>query len=65
LLEQAGLPEEVELEVEDSTIIIRSASVPREGWAACFEAMAAAGDDTLLDAETPTSSKWDDEEWEW
>ena len=65
LLEQAGLPEEVELEVADSTIVIRSASIPRDGWAESFKAMADAGDDVLLDVDTPSSSEWDDEEWEW
>jgi antitoxin MazE len=66
LLEQAGLPEEVELEVEDGTIVIRSARIPRDGWAKSFQAMAEAGDDKLLDADAiATSSTWDDDEWEW
>jgi antitoxin MazE len=65
LLEQAGLPEEVELEVEDSTIVIRSARIPRDGWAKSFKAMAEAGDDMLLDADAIATSSWDDDEWEW
>jgi antitoxin MazE len=65
VLEQVGLPEEVELEVEDNTIIIRPFSRPREGWADVFKSMAEAGDDELLDEEAATTSSWDAEEWEW
>jgi antitoxin MazE len=38
-------------------------SHPREGWEDAFVAMAARGDDRLLDEETPTD--WDETEWEW
>ena len=65
LLEEAGLPEEVELEVEDGAILIRSPTRPREGWEAAFRAMAEAGDDPLLDADTGEASSWDEAEWEW
>jgi hypothetical protein len=36
---------------------------PRETWAAAFRAMAAAGDDTLLEETLPT--RWEGEEWTW
>ena len=65
ILEQVGLPEEVELEVEDNTIVIRPYTRPREGWAQEFKAMAEAGDDELVDEEAVTTSSWDEEEWEW
>jgi antitoxin MazE len=65
VLEQVGLPEEVELEVEDNTIVIRPFSRPREGWADAFKSMAEAGDDGLLDEEAATTTSWDAEEWEW
>ena len=65
LLEEAGLPEEVELEVEDGTILIRSPARPRERWAAAFQSMAEAGDDQLLDMDTIQASSWDEAEWEW
>jgi antitoxin MazE len=65
LLEQAGLPDEVELAVEDSTIVIRPLRRPREGWAEQFRSMAKAGDDKLLDADTVRTSRWDGSEWEW
>jgi antitoxin MazE len=65
LLEQAGLPDEVELEVEDSTIVIRPSTRPRHGWAQAFESMAETGDDELLDAGAIQTSSWDEAEWEW
>ena len=64
LLEQTGLAEEVELEVRGDEIIIRSASRARAGWDEAFRAMAAHGDDALLD-EGITNAEWDDEEWTW
>jgi antitoxin MazE len=64
LLEQSGLGEEVELEVRADEIVIRAASRPRADWEAAFQAMAAAGDDVLLDPEI-ASSEWDDQEWSW
>lgn len=37
----------------------------RDGWEEQFELMAKRGDDPLLDAEAPSLSRWDVEEWEW
>jgi antitoxin MazE len=37
--------------------------VVRSGWDHAFAAMAAAGDDRLLDA--PTATDWEQTEWEW
>lgn len=65
LLEQSGLGEEVELEVQHHQIIIRSAERPRQGWEAAFRSMAEHGDDALLDPDVVSSSEWDEEEWEW
>ena len=63
LLEQARLQEEVELEVQDDRLVISSSTRPRAGWEAAFRAMAVAGDDQLLDPQTPTS--FDRTEWQW
>lgn len=62
-LEQARLREDVELEVVDRRLVISSPDQPRAGWEAAFRAMAAAGDDQLVDAPTPTT--FDRSEWEW
>ena len=64
-LDQTGLGEEVELELLDDCIAIRSAHHPRSGWEDAFRAMAERGDDRLLDAEVAVSTVWDEEEWEW
>ena len=56
---------EVELDVEDEKLIIRSASFPRQGWDEKFKSMSAAGDDTLLDGDLISQSSWDEEEWQW
>lgn len=63
LLEQAGLGEDVVLRVTPGRIVIEAARAARTGWASAARAMQAAGDDTLLDASTPT--RFDREEWEW
>jgi antitoxin MazE len=65
VLEQTHLSGEVELQVRDRQIIIRSVRKPREGWAEKFQAMAARGDDKMLDAEVTSQTSWDKEEWEW
>ncbi len=63
ILKQCKLQDEVELEIHNNELVIRSLHSPREGWEKKFAAMAAKGDDVLLDKES--QSKWDEEEWEW
>ena len=46
-----------------SRIVISPANHPRADWDQAFAAMAARGDDKLLDE--IRSTKWDDAEWEW
>jgi antitoxin MazE len=65
LLEQTGLRGEVELSVEENSLVIRPARRPRAGWAAAFRKMAQRGDDALLDDPPPSLSTWDETEWEW
>lgn len=65
LLEQSGLGTEVDVEVEDETIIIRSATHPRQGWEDKFRLMAEHGDDRMLDEDVSSRTEWDEEEWEW
>jgi antitoxin MazE len=61
LIEQAGLSDEVELDVREGAIVIRPADGPRRGWAEAAADLAAAGSE-LLDAPTPTTF---DTEWTW
>lgn len=63
LLEQARLADEVELQAEPGRIVIRALRPPRAGWADAARQMHEHGDDELLDSPTPT--RFDDEEWEW
>jgi antitoxin MazE len=64
LLEQTGLPDEVEVEAQGNQLIIRPLRAPRAGWAEAFAAMGEAGDDRLLDRSLPPS-RFDREEWSW
>ena len=63
LIEQAGLSEEVELEVRGNTIVIAASRAPREGWAQAAIDLVAAGGGALLDS--TTSTKFDEAEWQW
>lgn len=55
LLEQSRLGTEVELVVENETIVIRSAAHPRAGWGEKFRLMSESGDDKIKTCFTPAS----------
>lgn len=63
LLDEAGLDAEVEVTRSGHTLVISRPTNGREGWDEQFAKMAQAGDDELLDADTPT--EWDESEWNW
>ncbi len=63
LIEQAGLTEQVELEIREGEIVISRAERPRQGWAEAARSLASRGEDELLD--DPVSTHFDREEWEW
>ncbi len=63
-IEQCGLAEQVEMDVQDCMIVIHAPRQPRAGWGGAFARMARAGDDKLLDGQ-PTSTRWDEEDWQW
>jgi antitoxin MazE len=63
LIDQAGLGDEVEIDVQQDQLIIRSAARPRHGWDQQFQALAEHGDDQLLDA--PVATDWDVHDWQW
>lgn len=65
LLDQTGIEDDVELEVDKASIIIRPVSHPRSGWEDAFEAMARSGDDALVAGGDNVAHSWDDEEWQW
>jgi antitoxin MazE len=63
LLEEADLPDEVELHAQPGRLVVQAARRPRSGWAAAAKRMRARRDDVLLDESTAT--KFDREEWRW
>ena len=65
LLDQTGIKDDVELEVEKSQIIIRPISNSRDGWDEAFKSMSLNRDDTLLDGNEVISNSFDEEEWQW
>jgi antitoxin MazE len=65
LLDQTGIKDDVELEVEKSRIIIRPISNSRDGWDEAFKSMSQNRDDTLLDGNEVIANSFDEEEWQW
>jgi len=65
ILEQTGIMEDVELEVEKNQIIIRPISKPRAGWDTAFKTMAEKDDDQLIHETENILNSWDEEEWQW
>jgi antitoxin MazE len=65
LLDQVGLKDDIELEVQGDQLVLRAARRPREGWSEQFRQMAEHGDDELLDKNVRSGSSWDEEEWTW
>ncbi len=65
LLQQIGVGDDVDLQVEDNQIVIRPLSNPRAGWDQAFESMAESGDDALVIADEGLSHSWDEDEWQW
>lgn len=63
LLDQAQLPDEVELSVEPGRIVVRAARGPRDGWAEAAEARRERNDDGLFDE--PAATAFDLEERTW
>lgn len=63
LLEQAQLPEDVELQAHPGRLIVRAARRPRAGWAEAARVMRERRDDQLLDDPTPT--RFDEVDWAW
>ena len=65
ILEQTGIMDDVEIEVEKNQIIIRPVKDAREGWDKAFKMMREKGDDAPLIDDIIVSNSWDEEEWQW
>jgi antitoxin MazE len=64
ILDQTGILDDVEIEVEKNQIIIRPIKNVREGWDAAFKMMVETGDDESI-IDKNISYSWDEEEWQW
>lgn len=66
ILEESGLKGEIEIEIKDKKIILKSSSGLRGGWETAFQKMSENKDDVLLDKKyLEHESHWDKEEWNW
>ena len=65
VFEQCGFTNEVELEVENHRLVVRSSSRPRARWEESFSLMAKKGDDVLQSEYETMPNGWDETEWEW
>ena len=63
LLDEADLPDDVELRAEPGRLVVQAIRQPRTGWAAAASRMRARGENQLLDP--PTSTSFDRTEWKW
>ncbi len=63
IIAQAGLTEEVQLDVRDGAVIIASTTSTRAGWADAARQMRERDEDLLIDPPVPTL--FDEKEWEW
>jgi len=64
ILEQTGIMDDVEIEVEKNRIIIRPIKNVREGWDVAFKIMGEKDDDEPI-FDDSVSHLWDEEEWQW
>lgn len=66
VIEQAGLTDEIDLEVKGDCLVVRPVKALRAGWDEVFRKMHENGDDRLLDeADAHAFSERDETEWTW
>ncbi len=66
ILNQIGIENDVDLEVDRDRIILKPIRRHRSGWRDAFKQMAAQSDDRLLDGDdTISQNSWDNDEWIW
>jgi antitoxin MazE len=63
LIEEAGLPDEVEVRARNGAIIIAPATSARAGWKEAAKLLRERDEDKLLHPPTPTH--FDEKEWKW
>ena len=65
ILEQCRLEGEVELKTEGDHLVVKPATKPRQGWDEAFRAMAARGDDAMVEGDVLVETSWEKGEWQW
>lgn len=66
VIKDSGLTDDVELEIGDGQIIIKSLSATRANWDSAFKKMAKNKDDVLMEPQSLyEATRWDKEEWDW
>ena len=65
MIEQAGLQDDVELELVDGAIVIRRKRKVREGWAEAARLMAERGEEPLPEILDRTETEWERDHWRW
>ena len=63
MLQACGITSEVEIEIQDKTILLRPVRAVREGWEEAFAAAIAAGDEPEGDMFDGISNEFDETEW--
>ena len=62
VIDQLGLDDEIELQVEGHRLVISPAGRPRTGWAEAARRLSAESRGLL---DPPTSTRFDEDEWRW
>lgn len=62
LLDQCGFGSEVELEVQNHSLVLSPTKQTRKDWESAFKKMAQNKDDQLIET---TSTDWENGKWEW
>ena len=62
LLDQCGFGSEVELEVQNHSLVLSPTKQTRKDWESAFKKMAQNIDDQLIET---TSTDWENGKWEW
>jgi len=62
LIEEAGLKDEVEITLREGALIVTSVEHPRTGWEAAVTLLLERDDHVF---EEPTTTRFDNDKWEW
>ena len=66
VIQDSGLTDEVEFEIGDGQIIIKSLSTHRANWDSAFKKMAKNKDGVLMETQSLYKvASWQKEEWDW